>query len=184
MCVWRNSGKGLFLKVRVTSAQIYDMPRRGYTPRKNKCYFYVVPPFIPTVLLWTVMEVALQVRNKLLTFSLNRLSTSSSILNFPECIYNTSCLAEQKSKKKKTKTKQKKNNVFISPKMPKKAQWYPSYYLKLHVLSGFYFSNLQRVAIWKVIIQTRPLLDRILNLNPQDLHYKIFHSFTARSYQM
>ncbi len=39
----------------------------------------------PSLLLSTVMEFAFQVRSKLLTFSLRRLSTSSFILNFSEC---------------------------------------------------------------------------------------------------
>ena len=40
-------------------------------------------------LLSTVMEFALQVRSKLLTFPLRRLPTSSFILNFSECTFKS-----------------------------------------------------------------------------------------------
>ena len=74
-------GKRFYFKVAVESFLSWDTIRGGFLFRIRFHFQLLKPPLS----LSTVMEFTFQVRSKLLTFSLRKLSISSFILNFLEC---------------------------------------------------------------------------------------------------
>ena len=88
-------GRRLYFKVAAESFPSWDTIR-------NRISFAYFPYFLleqevyhllnkkPPLLLSTVMEFTFQVKSKLLTFSLRKLSTSSFVLNFLECLSSES----------------------------------------------------------------------------------------------